>query len=273
MAGRFQDIIYDKVDNIAKVTLNRPDKYNALSQNLLRELREVLDEINDDEGIRVVILTGAGDRAFSTGFDLSSGELMPDEAAQDRRVKSNFDTIIRIWNLRQPVISAVNGYAIAAGSNLAMVCDITVAAENAAFGEPEIRHFALSPLLLLPYITGYKHLHYLYYTGDTVDAQEALKLGMVNKVVPLAELQDEAMRVARRIAMVPPYAVQTTKRSIKGAYEMMGFKNAMEYHRSNDALVLDASRIPEKIKIWELLRNQGFKAFLEYRDGPFKEQS
>lgn len=273
MAGPFQDILYEKIDSVAKVTLNRPEKYNALSQNLLRELREVFDEINDDGEVRVVILTGAGDRAFSTGFDLATGETVPDEDEQGKRIKRNFDTIIRIWNLRQPVISAVNGYAVAAGSNLAMICDITIASENAAFGEPEIRHFALSPLLLLPYIIGYKHLHYLYYTGDTIDADEALKLGMVNKVVPLEKLQDEAMRVARRIAKVPPYAVQTTKRSIKGAYEMMGFKNTMEYHRSNDTLVIDSSRIAEKIKIMDILQNQGFKAFLEYRDGPFKEDS
>lgn len=273
MARALRDILYEKIDNVAKVTLNRPDKYNALSQNLLRELREVLDEINDDADVRVVILTGAGEKAFSTGFDLATREESGDEDAMGRRIKRNFETIIRIWNLRQPVISAVNGYAIAAGSNLAMICDITIASENAAFGEPEIRHFALSPLLLLPYIIGYKHLHYLYYTGDTIDAFEAQRLGMVNKVVPLEKLQDEALRIARRIAKVPPYAVQTTKRSIKGAFEMMGFKNTMEYHRSNDALVIDSSRIEEKVKIMDILQNQGFKAFLEYRDGPFREES
>src|SRR5207247_6057317 len=95
-----------------------------------------------------------------------------DEADWNRLIKLNFETLMRIWNLRQPVIAAVNGHAVAAGSNLALICDLTLAAENATFGEPEIRHFALSPLLLLPYFANTsKALHYLYYSGDTTAAQ------------------------------------------------------------------------------------------------------
>ena len=271
----YEYIGIEKEDGVAIITLNRPEKHNALSQGLLAELRGTLDEIDIDKTIRVVVLTGAGRQAFSTGFDLNPRELTSDspqdEADWNRLIRLNFETLMRIWNLRQPVVAAVNGHAVAAGSNLALICDVTIAADNATFGEPEIRHFALSPLLLLPYFANNsKAMHYLYYTGDTIGAEEALKLGLVSKVVSQDQLRSEAQRIARRIAQVPAYAVQLTKRSIKSAYEMMGFKNAMELHRANDALVIDASQIEEKKKLMGTLMEKGFKAFLELRDEPFQ---
>lgn len=268
-------LLYEQTTGIATLTLNRPERQNALSQGLLAELRDVLDVIERDPDIRVVLITGAG-RAFSSGFDLNPKELATDapkdEADWSRLIRLNFDTLMRIWNLRQPVIAAVNGPAIAAGSNLALICDITLASENATFGEPEIRHFALSPLLLLPYLANNsKAMHYLYYSGDTIGAEEALKLGLVSKVVPLEQLLNEAQRIAQRIAQVPAYPVQVTKRSIKAAYEMMGFKNALELHRANDALVIDASQIEAKRKLMAVLMENGLRAFLELRDGPFRQ--
>jgi enoyl-CoA hydratase len=270
-------IMLEQDQGVATITLNRPEKHNALSQGLLAELRTALDGIDADQAIRVLVITGAGQQAFSTGFDLNPRELASevprDEADWNRHIKLNFDTFMRIWNLRQPVIAAVNGHAIAAGSNLALICDITLASENATFGEPEIRHYALSPLLLLPYLANNsKAMHYLYYSGDTISAEEALKLGLVSKVVPPDQLLPEAHRIARRIAQVPAYAVQLTKRSIKAAYEMMGFKNAMEVHRANDALVIDASQIEEKRKLMGVLMEKGLRAFLQVRDGPFRQQ-
>jgi enoyl-CoA hydratase/carnithine racemase len=246
----YEYLLLQQSEGVATLTLNRPEKQNALSQGLMAELRDVLDAIERDASVRVVLITGAG-RAFSSGFDLSPKELAADaphdEADWNRLIKLNFDTLMRIWQLRQPVVAAVNGPAIAAGSNLALICDITIAADTATFGEPEIRHFALSPLLLLPYLAN------------------------ISKVVPLDQLLTEAQRIARRIAQAPAYPVQITKRSIKAAYEMMGFKNAMELHRANDALVIDASQIEEKRKLMKALMENGLRAFLELRDGPFRQ--
>jgi enoyl-CoA hydratase/carnithine racemase len=174
---------------------------------------------------------------------------------------------MRIWNLRQPVVAAVNGHAVTAGANLALICDVTIAADNATFGEPEIHHFVLSPLLLLLYFANNsKAMHYLYYSGDTIGVEEALNLGLVSNVVSQDQLRSEAQRIAK----VPAYAVQLTKRSIKSAYEIMGFKNAMELHRANDTLVINASQIEEKKKLMGTLMEKGFKAFLELRDEPFR---
>lgn len=269
----YEVIKYQKDGHVGVITLNRPDQLNALSHETMEELRQVLDEINADLDIRCMVITGAGDKAFSVGFDLKGSVLPGGSDGVKAHIEQNFNTFLKIWNLRVPSISAVNGYAVAAGSNLSMICDITLASENAKFGEPELRHYALSPLLLLPWWTSNrKMVHYLYYSGDTITAQEALQYGMVAKVVPHAQLMDEAMRMAHRISMVAPYAVQMTKDSLRRSYEIMGFMNAMQAHRANDTLVINASGIPDKDRYWKYMEAGDMKGFLEARDGPFKQK-
>jgi enoyl-CoA hydratase/carnithine racemase len=264
-------LIYEQDEHVAIIRFNRPDKLNALTPAMMQELDRLLDQINTDDEVRCLVITGVGDRAFSVGFDLDGLQMPETTPDLTMAVESNFRIILKIWNLRIPAIAAVNGFAVAAGSNLAMICDITLAAENARFGEPEIRHGALSPLLLLPWFNGNpKMIHYLYYSGDTVSAQEALGLGMVARVVPLDQLFGEAMRMARRIAMVPPYAVRMTKDSLRRTYESMGFMNAQYLHKANDTLVLGSVGIPEKDRLFGLMESGDMKAFLEARDGPFK---
>jgi enoyl-CoA hydratase/carnithine racemase len=264
-------LIYEQDEHVAIIRFNRPDKLNALTPAMMQELDRLLDRINADDEARCLVITGVGDRAFSVGFDLDGLQMPETTPDLTMAVESNFRIILKIWNLRIPAIAAVNGFAVAAGSNLAMICDITLAAENARFGVPEIRHGALSPLLLLPWFIGNpKMIHYLYYSGDTVSAQEALGLGMVARVVPQDQLFGEAMRMARRIAMVPPYAVEMTKESLRRTYESMGFRNALQSHRYIDSLVLGASGIPEKDRLFGLMESGDMKSFLEARDGPFK---
>lgn len=264
-------ITYALDGHVGVITLNRPDKLNALTPSMMQTLDQLLDQVNADDAVRCLVLTGAGERAFSVGFDLDGLEMPTTTPDLTDAVANNFRIILKFWNLRIPVIAAVNGYAVAAGSNLAMICDITIAAEGARFGEPEIRHGALSPLLLLPWFNGNpKMIHYLYYSGDTVTAAEALALGMVARVVPQDQLLAEAMRMARRIALVPPYAVRMTKDSLRRTYEAMGFSNAQHQHRANDTLVLGSVGIPEKDYLFGLMESGDMKAFLEARDGPFK---
>lgn len=256
-------------DHIATLTLNRPERLNSLDETIMTALPGVLDEIEANSDVRVVIITGSGDRAFSTGFDLSnpSGERRWEEMRS--LLERNYRIFLRLWRLRQPTISAVNGYAVAAGSNIAMMCDISIASEKAQFGEPELRHYALSPMLILPWIaTNKKYLHYLYYSGDIIDAWEAERLGMVAKVVPHDKLMAEANRMAERIARVPPESVQSTKQSLLRTYEIMGIVSALDYHRITDTTVITAD-IPEKNELLEIRASQGMRAFLEARDGWF----
>jgi len=270
----YENIIYEKIGSIGKITLNRPEKLNALSQPLLADLRGALDEVENDYDIRVLILTAEG-RAFSTGFDLTPVPGGRPEITSISRWDNTHlapRTLMRLWYLRQPTIAAVNGYAIAAGNVLAIACDLVIASEEAQFGEPEPRHVAHSPFTILPWLMPQKHLSWFYYTGDTVDARTAERWNLVNKVVPADELQEAAMKLAERIAKVPPFSVQMMKRSIKQGYDKMGFTQAFEHHlvlRMVEGLV---PGVPEKEQLQKIRESQGMKAFLEARDGPFAEQ-
>lgn len=271
----FENLLFEQRDHVVLITLNRPESLNALNQPLLKELRDVLDAVNADTSVHCVILTGSG-RAFSSGFDLtpprSSGSQSRglNTPAMTDIVKLNAETLMRIWNLRQPVVAAVNGYAIAAGCDLALVCDLTLASEQAKFGEPENRHLALSPLMLGPFLGASKHIHEFYYTGDTIDADTAASWNLVNRTIPHAELMDEAWRVAERIALVPAYSTFMTKSSLHRTYDLMGFQQAQQQHRIHDTLVLDSDGIEERDRLMSTLQREGLKAFLDMRDGPFR---
>ena len=264
-------LLVTRENNVAVITLNRPEKMNALSPDMMRGLATLLDDLNTDDEVRCVVLTGAGDRAFSVGFDLDGLEMPNSTPGVHDAANFNFHTLLKIWNLRVPVIAAVNGYAVASGSNLALICDVTIASERAKFGEPEVRHGALSPLMLQPWFNSNpKMIHYLYYTGDTITAQEAKEYGMLAKVVPHEQLLSEAMRMAARIALVPGFCVRMTKDSLRRTYESMGFMNAQWMHKANDTLVLDSKGVPEKDRLFGLMARGDMKQFLEERDGPFK---
>lgn len=203
----FEDLLIHTKDRVGWVIINRPDKQNALRQQTFAEIDAALLELERDPEVRVVVLTGAGDRAFSAGIDLEADGLPEDSEGWDAHTKGNAALINRIWYLDKPVITAVNGFALAAGCNLAVVGDLTIASSTAFLAEPEIRHGALSPLLMLPWITNFKAFNEIYLTGDRVSAQRALELGLVNRVVAPEDLREEAQVLARRVANAPTYAL------------------------------------------------------------------
>lgn len=262
------DVQVDRRQRVARVTLNRPERLNAIMVPETRDaLVAALNALDADPEIHVIILTGAGDRAFSVGWDLTSlGDPVADydDTSLRRVLEENSAALLRVWEIRQPVIAAINGYALGAGACLALLCDLAVASETAQLGEPEILHWALPPVLVLPFVIGSKAAHLHSYTGEEIDAQEMLRLGLVNTVVPPAALQDAAWELAERIARVPPQAVQAAKRTLKQAYERLGFKEIQRTHRDLDAALLRAD-IPEKRRLMEILKTQGMRAFLESR--------
>ncbi|MBI2885706.1 MAG: enoyl-CoA hydratase/isomerase family protein [Chloroflexi bacterium] len=267
----YENIVVEKRDGICKITMNRPEKLNALNGGLLADLWDVTDEIERDQEVRVVILTGSG-RSFSSGFDLTPGQERHEVPPTGRWHQTHLAprTLLKFWYLRQPTIAAVNGHALAAGNVLALSCDLVIASEHAQFGEPEIRHVAHSPATIMPWIIANKHARWLYYTGDTIDAHTAERWNLVNKVVPAEKLEEEAWRAAQRIAQVPPFAVQMMKRSILQDYDRMGFSEAVEGHlmlRMIEGLV---PGVEEREHLGQVRQNQGMRAFLEARDGPFR---
>ncbi len=210
------DVRYDEA--VAHVTLNRPDVLNALNLSMLGELRSALAGIETDRSLRVVILTGAGERAFAAGADIA--ELASLEGAVDgtEQARAGQALTAQIEALRVPVIAAINGFALGGGCELAMACDIRIAADRAKFGQPEVN------LGLMPGYGGTQRTARLLGRGmasllclsaETIDAAEAHRIGLVEKVVPASELGAEALRVARAIASKAPLAVAATKRAIR----------------------------------------------------------
>jgi enoyl-CoA hydratase len=221
-------------DGIATVTLNRPEKRNALSIELRDRLAASLADWHDDPAVRVVVITGAGD-AFSGGFDL-------DEFADPQLARDIFHSSARyhraLWSYPKPTIAAVNGVAVGGGFDLAVLCDLRIASAEASFGHPEIK-FGAPPLFTpLRWIVGDGRARDLCLTGRRIGADEALEIGLVSRVVPAGELLASALSTAREIAEAPAEAVEMTKRYLTGSWGM-GFEDSfrMEHDDVFDRLL------------------------------------
>jgi enoyl-CoA hydratase len=217
-----ENILFVKQGNIAVVTINRPKALNALNAATLSEIGQVFDELGADDSIHAVILTGAGEKAFVAGADIS---FMKDLTSIESRNFALLGQAVfnKIENLPQPVIAAVNGFALGGGCELAMSCDIRVASENAKFGQPEV-NLGVPPGFAgtqrLPRLVGKGVAKELLYTADMIDAGEAHRIGLVNKVYPAAELLESAMKMANKIASKGPVAIRLTKSAVNQGMEM-----------------------------------------------------
>ena len=270
----FQHLIYTREDAICHLTLNRPEKLNALNAIMISELREALETIEADPEIRVVILTGAG-RAFSAGFDIERGSDQDDPGrvpAHEWRdhLQGHIDTFLMIWNLSKPVIAAVNGYALAGACELVQVCDIKIASDRAILGEPEIRAGLGPPLLITPFSVGLAKAKELLLTGDTIDAYEAQRLGMVGRVVPHDQLMEECLRTAKKITNISQVGIKMSKIAVNRALEGMGFLSTIQ-HNLELMAQFDTSVSPEQEEFNAIRREQGLRAALNWRDAKFKD--
>jgi len=264
------DVLLEMQEPVARIVINRPERMNALRMTITdRELIEALEQSEKQKGVKVVLLTGAGERAFCTGWDLSAIEATT-LADLEAQIRANLELFFKIWQLRVPVVGAINGPALGAGSSLALACDLALAAEHATLGEPEVRHGALSPFLVLPFLTHARAVHELCYFGDAMPAAELHRLGLVNRVLPKAGFQEAAMKYAQRLAKVPGFSLEMTKRSLRAAYDLMGLSAAVKQNALADTLVIGAN-FPEQKALLDILAKQGMRAFLEARDGPFRE--
>jgi enoyl-CoA hydratase/carnithine racemase len=268
----YTTIRFDKRQGIGYLTLNRPEKLNAISRDMLAELRHVLRAIETDHEVRVVILTGAG-RAFSAGFDIGGAdkeiyELQPDEWRE--HLKEDIETFLMIWHLSKPVIAAINGYALAGACELAQICDIKIASDQAVLGEPEVRFGTGPPLLITPFSVGLAKAKELLLTGDMIDAHEAERLGMINRVVPHDELMAECERTARKLMKIAQVGLKMNKIAVNRALEGMGFLQAIQ-HNLELVVHFDTSRTPEQEEFNRIRAEQGLRAALDWRDARFQE--
>ncbi len=257
---------------VGVVSMNRPEKLNAINEALRRTLIERFQEADRDPATSVVVLRGEG-RSFCAGYDITGGD--PEKAARRHDAlawHASLGEDVRLemtpWDMKKPVIASVQGHVLGGGCELAMLCDLTIAADNAVFGEPEIRFSNVGPALVMPFVIGLKRARELLYFGDTIDARAAREMGMVNRVVPLAELAAATMKYARRLALIAPESLAFTKLAIRRGAEAAGFRNAIQ--AGLDVVApLYAARTAVGMRFQEIKEKEGLGAALKWRASQF----
>lgn len=253
-------ILLERTGAVATVTLNRPDVLNALNGRMLDELAQTFSQLAADADLRAVILTGSGPKAFAAGADIGELNALPDAKAGEAQARRGQSLTTALEALAVPVIAAVNGFALGGGCELAMGADIRIAAENAKFGQPEVNLGTLpgyGGTQRTVRLLGEGTAMYLCLTGEMIDAHEALRVGLVQKVVPADGLMAEARRIAELIAAKGPRAIAVTKRAIvEGASLSL-----------TDGLALEARLFGEMVASEDF--REGTQAFLQKRKPVF----
>ena len=258
----YNTLLYEKEDGIGIVTINRPTSLNALNEEVFAELHRVFEEIERDAGVRVVILTGSGEKAFVAGSDIV--EMQPQSSTEiNRFVETVRKASDRIYTLSKPVIGAINGYALGGGCEVAMCCDLRIASENARFGQPEINVGVIpggGGTQRLTRLIGMTRAKELLYTGDMIDASTALSVGLVNKVVPLDSLMTEAKELAKKLITKSGRILALIKTAVNSGASM-SLPDALDHEAQCFALCFATED-----------QKEGMKAFMEKRKPEFKNR-
>ncbi len=252
-------VLVDIADRIATVTINRPDKLNALSADVRREFVEILEDLSDNDDVRVVIVTGAGDKAFVAGADI--GEFEGRSGVDQFHVTKSFGIFEAPDKFPKPIIAAVNGFALGGGCELAMACDIRIASDKAKLGQPEV-NLGILPggggTQRLPRLVGLGNAFKLLYTGQMVKADEALRIGLVDEVVPHDQLQQRARELAAEIAKKSPVALEFIKDSVRASVRVP-LDEGVRLETTYFGLAFSSED-----------KEEGVTAFLEKREPDFK---
>lgn len=267
----YSTILYDVDDRVARITLNRPKKLNALSLKLGAEFQDAIAVADRDPEVRVIVVTGAGRRAFAAGFDLDDED---SEKSQSQRTLDDwvhrqaldFKFNYSPFNCSKPVIAMINGYCLGGALEFVTMFDIRYCSDDAEFSVTESR-FALGMLTLgFPWIIG-QRCRELIYTGDTFDAQEAVRLGLVSRVFPKDRLEEEVMRIAKRISRVAMPTLTWNKKALNNTLRASGFDSALQYGAAASLIVDNSASEFQRFR--ELLESEGLKAALEWQQSIF----
>jgi enoyl-CoA hydratase len=281
--GQYETLIVEKERGRARITLNRPEKLNALSRRLQSELGAALRDADEDTRVHSIIIRGAG-RSFCAGYDLTPDRRLEGESTDERdryaevyRNSQAFDDDVfrmegaqrermTIFDMHKPVLAQIHGYCVAGGTDLALLCDIVVAAEDARIGFPPVRAMGGPPAHMWTYLVGPQWAKYMLLTGEFVTGAEAERIGLVWKAVPADDLEETVEELADRLAMVPTDLLAGNKRSVNLALEMMGARTMQRLAAEMDARM----HVSPSMEDWRRRnREEGLKSALEWRDGRF----
>jgi enoyl-CoA hydratase len=272
-------LLEEDLGPVRRLTLNRPDVLNALNSELVEALSDALRRAAAEDGPRVVLIRGSG-RAFCAGYDLKEEAELErerggplDAAGWRDALAADVGHMLELFDHPRPIIAQVHGFCLAGGCDLMMMCDLAVASDDAIFGEPEIRFGSGVVTMVMPWLIGARKAKELLFTGeDRIPADEALGMGLVNRVVPRDELDDRTLELARSIAMLDPVGISLTKHAINRAWEVAGFREALMANVDIDA-VIETAEVPERKEFNRIREEQGLKAAIEWRDARFRESA
>lgn len=260
----------EKRDRVALITLNRPDRLNAINRKAIGEIRRALDLIEARDDFGAIVLAGAG-RAFCSGMDLKDDAAAgsTDVGGWRRILSEDFEFIMRFWRSPKPTIAAVHGHCLAAGCELAMACDVTIAEEGTMLGEPELRFGSVITALMMPWLTGPKLAKELLLAADDrITAERAERIGLINRIAPKGKHVEEALALGRRMATMDPDALAMTKEAINRTFDIMGLNEALKANL-DIAVQIESLETPSRKQFREIAAREGLKAALAWRDKRF----
>ncbi|HEX5950544.1 MAG TPA: enoyl-CoA hydratase-related protein [Actinomycetota bacterium] len=266
-------LLVEDLGPVRRLTMNRGRALNALNHELLEALMRELDTAAEADSVSVIVLRGAG-RAFCSGYDMNedteAGVL--DEAAWRADLKRSTEEMLKIVDHPKPVIASVHSYCLGGGVDLMLACDLAVAADDAVFGYVDIRFGSGVVSMFLPWVVGVRAARELLYTGrDRVPADEAFRIGMVNRVVPRDRLDETTLELAREIARNEPYVVQMTKRAVNQVWEGAGFTEALAANTEIDTMI-ETANLPARAEFRRITQEQGLKAAIAWRDAQHHDE-
>jgi enoyl-CoA hydratase len=267
-----QFVKYEKLEHVARITLSRPERTNALNGVMLDEIGQAVSAAEADGDVRAIVLTGDG-KAFSSGFDLKDQMERRPTGISDWRpiLQKDFDAVVQFWHCAKPTIASVRGACLAGAFEMSLACDVTIASDTAFFGEPELKFGAGIVVMLLPWLVGPKIAKEIIFTGeDRITAQRAYELGIVNKIVADDKLDEAALKLGRYLGTIDPMLMRETKRAINKSFEMQGMLEALQAALDID-LQIEGEGSPDKIRFFDIARADGLKAALTWRDGRFPD--
>jgi enoyl-CoA hydratase len=264
-------VLIEDIGPVRRLTMNRPGALNALSSGLIAALSAAFHDAGADPEVSVIILRGAG-RAFCAGYDLAedaSGGVL-DARRWHQDLSHSTAAMLEIVDNPKPVIAQVHSYCLAGGTDLMLACDLAVAADDAYFGYVDVRFGSGVVSMFLPWVVGVRKAKELLFTGeDRIPADEALRIGLVNRVAPREQLDDDTLALAEEIAKNEPFVVQTSKRAANRAWDVAGFRAAMAANTELDVMI-ETANLPARDEFRRITQEQGLKAAIAWRDARFR---
>jgi enoyl-CoA hydratase len=269
-----QVLLKEDFGPVRRLTMNRPDKLNALNAELLDAVSAAFEEAGSDDSVSVIILAAAG-RAFCAGYDLdedAEAGVMDERAWRDELGHSTARLFDMLRNAK-PTIAQVQSYCLAGGVDLMLACDLAVCSDDARFGYVDIRFGSGVVTMFLPWIVGVRKAKELLFTGeDRIPAEEALRIGLVNKMVPADQLADATLALAEEIAKNEPFVIQMTKRALNQVWEIQGIEAGLDANTEADVRI-ETANLPARDEFRRITTEEGLKAAIAWRDARFRGET